>query len=209
MAPGYCASIPCSQVQPFFPWPLAIGANTAIFQLLDAVRLRTLPVKNPQEIARVVFDRRGSRSGNFNTRYPDFTYAIWEQIRENQEGFSRIYAWAPMQFNISPAGEVHNVQGLFVSGEFFETLGVEARARPAAEHRGRSAFMRIGWSGPQLFLLAAGIWRAQEMCSTERSRSTGIPFRLLAWRRATFTEWRLDGTSTVAVPVLRRTAHQW
>ena len=38
---------------------LGIGANTAIFQLLDAVRLRTLPVKNPQEIARVVFDRRG------------------------------------------------------------------------------------------------------------------------------------------------------
>lgn len=103
---------------------LGIGANTAIFQLLDAVRLRTLPVKNPQEIARVAFDRRGSRSGNFSTRYPDFTYAIWEQIRDKQEGFSSVYAWAPVQFNVSPAGEVHNVQGLFVSGEFFETLGV-------------------------------------------------------------------------------------
>lgn len=104
---------------------LGIGANTAIFQLLDAVRLRTLPVKNPQEIARVVFDRRGSRSGNFSTRYPDFTYAMWEQIREKQEGFSSVFAWAPVQFNVSPAGKVHNVQGLFVSGEFFETLGVK------------------------------------------------------------------------------------
>ena len=104
---------------------LGIGANTAIFELLDAVRLRALPVKNPQEIARVVFDRRGSRSGNFSTRYPDFTYAIWEQIRDKQEGFSSVYAWAPVQFNVSPAGEVHNVQGLFVSGKFFETLGVE------------------------------------------------------------------------------------
>jgi putative ABC transport system permease protein len=104
---------------------LGIGANTAIFQLLDAVRLRTLPVKNPQEIARVVFDRRGSRSGNFSTRYPDFTYAIWEQIRDKQQGFSSVYAWAPVQFNVSPAGEVHNVQGLFVSGEFFETLGLK------------------------------------------------------------------------------------
>jgi macrolide transport system ATP-binding/permease protein len=36
---------------------LGIGANTAIFQVLDAVRLRTLPVKNPQGIARVMFDR--------------------------------------------------------------------------------------------------------------------------------------------------------
>jgi predicted permease len=104
---------------------LGIGANTAIFQLLDAVRLRTLPVKNPQEIARVIFDRRGSRSGNFSTRYPDFTYSMWEQIRDKQQGFSSVYAWAPVQFNVSPAGEVHNVQGLFVSGEFFETLGLK------------------------------------------------------------------------------------
>ena len=104
---------------------LGIGANTAIFQLLDAVRMRTLPVKNPQEIARIKFETRGSRSGNFSTRYPDFTYAIWEQIRDKQEGFSSVYAWAPVQFNTSPAGEVHNVQGLWVSGEFFGTLGVE------------------------------------------------------------------------------------
>jgi len=104
---------------------LGIGANTAIFQLLDAVRLRTLPVKNPQEMARIKLDRRGSRSGNFSTRYPDFTYALWEQIRDKQQGFSRVFAWAPNQFNVSPAGEVHNVQGLWVSGEFFETLGAE------------------------------------------------------------------------------------
>src|SRR5580698_8437474 len=96
---------------------LGIGANTAIFQLLDAVRLRSLPVKNAQEIARVKFDRRGSRSGNFSTRYPDFTFAIWEQIRDNQQGFSSMYAWAPVQFNVSPSGEVHFVQGIFVSGE--------------------------------------------------------------------------------------------
>ena len=105
---------------------LGIGANTAIFQLLDAVRLRTLPVKNPQEMARIALDRRGARSGNFSTRYPDFTYALWEQIRDKQQSFSRVFAWAPNQFNVSPAGEVHNVQGLWVSAEFFETLGVEA-----------------------------------------------------------------------------------
>lgn len=104
---------------------LGIGANTAIFQLIDAVRMRTLPVKNPQEMARIKLDRRRSRSGNFSTRYPDFTYALWEQIRDKQQGFSSVFAWAPNQFNVSPAGEVHNVQGLWVSGEFFGTLGVE------------------------------------------------------------------------------------
>jgi putative ABC transport system permease protein len=104
---------------------LGIGANTAIFQLLDAVRLRTLPVHNPQEIARVAIDGRHGASGTFSSRYPDLTYALWEQIRAQQEGFSSMFAWAPAQFNISPGGEVHNVQGLWASGEFFSTLGVE------------------------------------------------------------------------------------
>lgn len=103
---------------------LGIGANTAIFQLIDAVRLRALPVKNPQEIARIAIDHRGSASGNFSTRYPDLTYAMWEQIRKQQQGFSEVFAWGPTGFNIAPGGEVHNVQGLWVSGDFFETLGV-------------------------------------------------------------------------------------
>lgn len=104
---------------------LGIGANTAIFQLIDAVRLRTLPVQNPQEIARVAIDGRHGASGSFSSRYPDLTYALWERIRTQQEGFTRMFAWSPAQFNISPGGEVHNVQGLWVSGEFFSTLGVE------------------------------------------------------------------------------------
>jgi putative ABC transport system permease protein len=103
---------------------LGIGANTAIFQLLDAVRLRTLPVKNPQELASVRIDQRQSMSGSSSGRYSDLTYAMWEQIRAQQQGFSRIFAFSPTEFNISPSGQVHDVQALWVSGEFFETLGV-------------------------------------------------------------------------------------
>ena len=46
---------------------LGIGANTAIFQLLDAVRLRTLPVKRPEQMARITIDHRNGASGNFST----------------------------------------------------------------------------------------------------------------------------------------------
>jgi len=104
---------------------LGIGANTAIFQLLDAVRLRTLPVKNPQELASVAIDHRSRASGSFNSRYPDLTYAMWQQIQAQQQGFSELFAWSPSRFNISPGGEVHNVEALWVSGGFFETLGVQ------------------------------------------------------------------------------------
>jgi putative ABC transport system permease protein len=103
---------------------LGIGANTAIFQLLDAVRLRTLPVKNPQELASVAIVPRDGASGSFNSRYSDLTYATWEQIHSQQQAFSGMFAWSPTRFNISPSGEIHNVEGLWVSGEFFQTLGV-------------------------------------------------------------------------------------
>jgi predicted permease len=104
---------------------LGIGANTAIFQLLDAVRLRTLPVKNPKQLVKINIDHRNGASGSFTSRYPDLTYGQWEQIREQQQAFSSVLAWGPKLFNISPGGEVHNVQGLWVSGEFFQTLGVD------------------------------------------------------------------------------------
>ena len=103
---------------------LGIGATTAIFQLLDAVRLRTLPVKNPQEIARMRIDaRQDQRRFQQPLSRPDLRH-----VGTNSGAAARIssiLAWGPTEFNISPSGEVHNVQALWVSGEFFETLGVK------------------------------------------------------------------------------------
>ena len=107
--------------RPAAAWRLIPGAG----QLLDAVRLRTLPVKNPEQMVKINIDHRNGASGNFTTRYPELTYGQWEKIRAQQQAFSSVFAWGPNLFNISPGGEVHNVQGLWVSGEFFETLGVE------------------------------------------------------------------------------------
>jgi predicted permease len=104
---------------------LGIGANTAIFQLIDAVRLRTLPVKDPQQLATVrIIDRQWS-SGSFNGNYAQLTYPLWQQIRQRQEGFSSIGAFGEDSFNLATGGEVHNARGLWVSGDFFSTLGVQ------------------------------------------------------------------------------------
>ena len=104
---------------------LGIGANTAIFQLLDAIRMRTLPVNNPHQLGEIRIGERHGATGSFVTRYPKLTNPQWEQIRAQQQGFSGMFAWGPTTFNISPGGEVHNVQGLWVSGEFFDVLGIE------------------------------------------------------------------------------------
>jgi predicted permease len=103
---------------------LGIGANTAIFQLLDAVRLRTLPVKAPQELAEIrIADMTGAR-GNFNSPHPTVTNPIWEQIRDRQQAFSGVFAWGADGFNLSQGGEVRPARALWVSGDFFNVLGV-------------------------------------------------------------------------------------
>ncbi len=103
---------------------LGIGANTAIFQLIDAVRLRTLPVKAPQELAEVrLADMKGARGGV--SERPSVTNLIWEQIRERQQAFSGISAWGTDSVNLAPGGEVRPARMLYVSGDFFTTLGVQ------------------------------------------------------------------------------------
>jgi putative ABC transport system permease protein len=103
---------------------LGIGANTAIFQLLDALRLRTLPVKAPEELLTVrLADMRGVR-GSVNR--PDaVTYRIWEQIAARQTAFSDIFAWSEGEVNLSPAGEARMAGVLWVTGGLFPGLGVE------------------------------------------------------------------------------------
>ena len=77
---------------------LGIGANTAIFQILDAVLLQSLPVKNPQELAQVrIVDMDKARGGVFSG-YPVVTNPIWEKLREDHQGFSEIAAWRRYRF---------------------------------------------------------------------------------------------------------------
>ncbi|MBV9223347.1 MAG: ABC transporter permease [Acidobacteriaceae bacterium] len=105
---------------------LGIGANTAIFQLLDAVRLRLLPVKDPQQLVEVSIINRHHRTGSATGRRSSLTNPQWEQIRDRQQVFSRVAAWGDKTFNTAPGGEAQNVEGLLVSGDFFNTLGVPA-----------------------------------------------------------------------------------
>lgn len=105
---------------------LGIGANTAIFQIIDAVRLRVLPVPHPEELAEVRIAMPRNRAGNFFGRYAELTHPQWEQIRARQEAFSGLLAWSPTQFDLTTGGVVRRAQGIYVSGTYFEVLGIGA-----------------------------------------------------------------------------------
>ena len=118
---------------------LGTGANTAIFQLFDAIRLRTLPVKAPRELAEVRIDDMTEARGNW-LRDNAMTNPLWERIRDRQESFSGVFAWASDSFNIAQSGEDRDIGALWVSGDFFRVLGVAPAAgrlfTPADDRRG-------------------------------------------------------------------------
>jgi predicted permease len=94
---------------------LGIGANTAIFSLIDSVMLKTLPVSHPEELLQVT-----------TAVYKDaFTNPIWEQIRDRQDVFSGVFAYSLNRYNLSTGGEARYVVGSKVSGQYFQTLGVK------------------------------------------------------------------------------------
>ena len=108
---------------------LGIGANTAVFSIVDGLVLRALPVSAPDRLAVV--------SGGFGPT-SSWTYAIWSEIQRRADAFDGVLAWSSVPFNLAQAGEMEQVKGMYVSGDFFTTLGIPAvigrtltvRARP-------------------------------------------------------------------------------
>jgi putative ABC transport system permease protein len=118
---------------------LGIGVNTAIFQLIDALRLQSLPVADPQRLANITIDHVG-RSGTSFWFTKDFSYPIWEQIRDRQQGFSSVAAWGKTELNLAQGGEAKPARGIFASGHFFEVLDMRPELgrllSPADDHPG-------------------------------------------------------------------------
>jgi putative ABC transport system permease protein len=99
---------------------LGIGANVAIFSLVNALMLKTLPIHDPERLA--IISQPPSEPG----RQPgtSFTNPQWEYIRDHQDFFGGVAAQGGTRFNLNAGGEARPVAGIFVSGRFFDVLGV-------------------------------------------------------------------------------------
>ncbi len=102
---------------------LGIGANTAIFQLLDAVLLRSLPVADPSSLVRVRIEG-GVQGIGKSTSDTALSTALWEQIRTQRGAFSGFLAWRSAPYAIGERDQERLAQGLWVSGEMFPLLGI-------------------------------------------------------------------------------------
>jgi putative ABC transport system permease protein len=98
---------------------LGIGANTAIFSIVNAVLLRPFPYKEPERL--VILLERVSAGGGFSPSYPNFV--DWRA--QNKVCSSMSAVLGNESFNLTGAGEPERLQGQRVSAEFFSTLGVK------------------------------------------------------------------------------------
>src|SRR5262245_5536287 len=98
---------------------LGIGANTAIFTLLDKVLIRPLPVEHPYQLVTFVEDASGAPG--------IFSYPLYAELRDRNDVLSGVVAYDQKPFSLSDGSQSERVIGQIVSGNYFTTLGV----RPA------------------------------------------------------------------------------
>ncbi len=104
---------------------LGIGANAAIFSLTDQVLLRLLPVERPREL--VVLTSPGVNHGRVwsdSDGGPSFSYPMYKDLRDRNEVFAGLLAGFHVQVNVAGQGESQLADGLLVSGNYFQVLGV-------------------------------------------------------------------------------------
>ncbi|MGI9071947.1 MAG: ADOP family duplicated permease [Bryobacteraceae bacterium] len=180
---------------------LGIGANTAIFQLLNAVRLRVLPVSNPDRLAAVrIVEPHDCCKGDHYSDHPDLTGPIWNLVRQQQKGFLDLAAWYPRRLNVGRGIDSLPINTLMVSGNFFGVLSVQpALGRmisPGDDYRG---------CGTQSAVVSYGFWQREfggEAGILERSIVLdGHPFQIVGVTPPSFYGVEVGSTFDVAIPL--------
>jgi putative ABC transport system permease protein len=128
------AATPIVSIVAVLSLALGIGANTAIFSLVNSLLLRPLPVADPHRLVSISSDRAiglGFKAGL------GWSYAMWDQLRQQagietaatgiEPSFAGALAWSAQRFDLAQGGEMQEVNGLVTSGGFFTTLGVPAQ----------------------------------------------------------------------------------
>jgi len=132
---------------------LGIGANTAIFTLINQLILQPLPVKDPEQL--VMLAGRGKHYGGNNG--PDrISYPMYQEIRDKNQVFSGMFCTYPGTVSASFQGRTELIGADFVSGNFFPVLGIGA-----AVGRVFTASDDLIQGGHPLAVLSYGYWRAR------------------------------------------------
>lgn len=174
---------------------LGIGANVAIFSLINALILKTLPVHEPDRLTLLGYENpRGLESS--------FTNPQWEYLRDHQDAFTSAAAIGFARFNLNASGETRLATGLYVSGRFFDTVGVTpmiGRALTPDDDR------RGGGSAGPVTVISYGFWQREfggDPLVLGRALSLdGHPFTIVGVTPPEFFGIRVGLTADVTIPL--------
>ena len=131
---------------------LGIGANAAIFGVINSLLLRPLPVADPSRLVTISSDSAIARG---QAGVP-WSFAMWEELQPHASLFDGAFAWTPARFDLAERGERQPVAGIFASGGYFAALGVAAiRGRtftPADDRPG-------GGADGAVAIISYGLWQ--------------------------------------------------
>ncbi|MFZ0211513.1 MAG: ABC transporter permease [Candidatus Acidiferrales bacterium] len=173
---------------------LGIGANTAIFSLIDAVMLRMLPVQDPEQLVEILF-----RSPTASRLRPNVTNPIWEQVRDHQDAFASVFAWRSTDFDLADGGQENTIPGVYASGDYFTSLGV----RPAAGRLLTASDDVRGCSGAAV--LGYGYWQSHyagaESAIGSFIQLNGYSFPIVGVAQRGFSGIDIGTSLGVAIPI--------
>ena len=180
---------------------LGIGANAAIFTLVDQVLLRVLPVKNPHELVQINFT--GSRYGNNWGDGSELSYPVYKELRDNNNLFTGIFARFGTAFHIGAGGQTERVAGELVTGSYFPVLGVGATVgRTIGEDDDRTP------GGHPVAVLSHGYWKsrfnADPAALGSKITINGHPYTIIGVARQGFEGIEVGRQSQVFVPLMMK-----
>ncbi len=196
---------------------LGIGANTAIYSVMDAIMVRALPVRNPGELAilnwrakqepAVVQDHTGSsydESGGGQTS-PDFPWPAYELFRGHNDVFSTLFAYQRAgQLNLVVHGQAELGPVEFVSGNFFSGLGIVPAAGRLIDDSDNHA------GAAQVAVLSYDYWRGRfggdAAAIGQTVRINNIPFTIAGVAAPEFFGISPGSAPVVYVPIVNRPA---
>ncbi len=187
-APGFTAVAVLSMT-------LGIGANTAIFSLIDAVMWRMLPVKDPEHLLLLVHGQGAAfQSG--------FTYSQYKAMREQNRVLTDLAAYSPVRLNVSVDGNMQpTTEGLLVSGSYFTLLGVS----PSAGRAILPEDDRVP-NGHYVAMISYGYWKRRFGLSSSvvgRTLSlSGAPFTIIGVAPPEFFGVEVGTAPDIFVPVM-------
>ncbi len=179
---------------------LGIGANAAIFSLLDQVLVRSLPVQDPDRL--VLFDGPGAFQGR-TMNAMTFSYPMYKDLRDRNEVLTGLLARMPMSMTVAWKGQAERVSGELVSGNYFEVLGV----RPSLGRLFNQADDRTPGAHP-IAVLSHGFWQRRFGGDPSILNQTiivnGQPLTIVGVSAPGFAGLQVGTSADVLVPVMMK-----